>query len=75
MLILAKKKKTQQQEEAQQYGQKRVSKLREKPLSSNGMNNGSYAQKIINGPQRKQAGLKEPRESSKPMGSIKARMG
>ena len=30
--------KAQQQEEAQQYGQKRVSKLRKKPLSSNGRN-------------------------------------
>ena len=33
--------KAQQQEEAQQYGQKRVSKLREKPLNLNDRNDGS----------------------------------
>ena len=69
-------RKAQQQKEAQQYGQKRVSKLREKPFNPNGKNNGSQSQKLINGPQRKQVGLKEPKErNSKLMGSMKAKMG
>ena len=67
-------RKAQQQEEAQQYEIKRVSKLGGKSLSQNDRNNGSQAQKIINRPQRKQAGLEEPRErNSKPMGIIRDR--
>ena len=50
--------------------------MREKPLSLNDRNDGSKAYKMINGPRRKQVGLKEPIEkSSKLMGSMKARMG
>ena len=48
-----------QQEEAQQNGQRRVSGLLEKPLSSNGRNNDSQARKVneyalkkANGPKR-----------------------
>ena len=48
----------------------------EKPLNLNGRNDGSKAYKMINGSQRKQVGLNEPREkSSKPMSSMKVRMG
>ena len=69
-------KKAQQQEEVQQYGQKRVSKLREKPLSPNDRNNESQAHKMINGSRMKQRSPKKSREgSSKPKGCRKVKMG
>ena len=54
MLIL----KAQQQEEAQQYGQKRVSGLIEKPLNLNGRNNKSKTHKANKWALRKANGPK-----------------
>ena len=59
---------------------RRISKLRKKPLSPNGKNNGPQACKIAKGLQIKKTDPKKPeKRSSKPMGIMRngkqARMG